>query len=71
MKRGRVSGDMLRQSVGRMMEEDGRGIGKCYLRVRKARRSHEIMIPRFGGVGRNVNPSKADEVFAEHGYRGA
>jgi hypothetical protein len=24
------------------------------------------MIPRFGSGGRNVNPGRADEVFAEH-----
>ena len=33
--------------------------------------SHEIMIPRFGGVGRNVNPSKADEVFLMHEDQGS
>ena len=27
------------------------------------------MIPRSGGGGRNVNPGKADEVFAEHARR--
>ncbi len=27
------------------------------------------MIPRSGGGGRNVNPGKADEVFAEHGRK--
>jgi len=35
-------------------------------RVRRARRSHEIMIPRPGGGSRNVNPGKPDEAFAEH-----
>ena len=38
------------------------------LRVRRILRSHEIMIPRSGGEGRNVNSRKADEVFAEHGF---
>jgi hypothetical protein len=30
-----------------------------------------LMIPRSGGAGRNVNPGKADEVFAEHGGGGS
>jgi hypothetical protein len=37
-------------------------------RARRTRGGHEIMIPRSGGGGRNVNPGKADEVFAEHGW---
>jgi len=39
------------------------------VRVRRTRRSHQIMIPRSGGGGRNVDRGKADEVFAEHGRR--
>jgi hypothetical protein len=37
------------------------------VRARKTGRSHEIMIPRSGGGGQEVNSRKADEVFAEHG----
>ena len=37
------------------------------VRTRRARRSHEIMIPRSGGGGRNINPGKADGFLAEHG----
>ncbi len=36
------------------------------VRARKARRSHEIMIQRSVGGGRNVNFGWVDEVFAEH-----
>ena len=39
------------------------------VRARRTRRSHEIIIPRSGGGGRYVNPTNADEVFAEHGVR--
>jgi hypothetical protein len=40
------------------------------VRARRTRRSHEIIIPWSGGGGHYVNPTNADEVFAEHGYIG-
>jgi len=45
------------------------GMVAMSVRARKTRRSHEIIFPRSATERQKVNSRKADEVFAEDGWR--